>query len=316
MSTTELVLKKLGFFSVFEITVDLHDRISFVALASARKELKESISPMIYLWASPTEKALDALYVGKAGLGVSRRMREHKHGFQHSQTGQKNRANILELLRDGRRIFVYARIAQSMALLGVNSVNLYSAEEEAAAEAFAPQWNRAVFASARSRAARHQSEDRDFASESVIGVEEGLLTLAGVDCSQILHASMLRSFYYSLDAEHQHRLSKIIDWLRTASTSSELELKIVRGYSGMPSGFNGVPTLVIAELDDSGRAKHNAWVARIPLKGDESVPFFVLLPKRKLNPSIQESSNVSVRAKYFVVRNIEDFLNGPSKYVQ
>jgi hypothetical protein len=243
-------------------------------------------------------------------------MREHKQGFQHSQTGRKNRDNLYELLKSDRTVYVYARISETTPLLGIRAVNLYSAEEEAAAEVFAPRWNRAVFASARGRAANLDNRDRNSASRSKVGIDDGPLVLAGIDCSRIVHAALLRSFYLSLGAKDQHRLSEIISWLRSASTSVHLELKIVRGYSGMPSGFNGLPTLVVAELDDAGRAKHNAWVARIPLKGDEATPFLVLMPKRKLNSLIRDSSKISIRPEYFVLRDIDDFLSSPNSYVQ
>jgi hypothetical protein len=99
------------------------------------------------------EDAFEALYVGKAGIGVSLRLKQHESGFRHSGTGRKNFEHLTGLLKENRVVWVYARKSGTAKILGVPGINLYSAEEEAAHQWLKPLWNRAEFATSRDRSA-------------------------------------------------------------------------------------------------------------------------------------------------------------------
>jgi len=117
----------------------------FVPAPDGHAPIRASTAPMIYLWLRPVAGGFEPLYVGKAGLGIARRLRQHEQGFRSSSPGRKNLANILALLDNAQPVLVYARMAASDTVLGVR-VNLYSVEEEAINERFRPLWNRAQFA--------------------------------------------------------------------------------------------------------------------------------------------------------------------------
>lgn len=115
-------------------------KLTFVGLLREPLSTKASI----YLWLSPVEdKQYEVLYVGKAGFGVSKRLKEHKNGFINSNTGKKNKVKIIEKLKTSV-IYVYTRICPIQEVFGVN-VSTYSMEEEAFCIAYDPLWNRQRF---------------------------------------------------------------------------------------------------------------------------------------------------------------------------
>ncbi len=123
--------------------------VRFLKSPAGHQQTQDGREPMVYVWLSPEDGFLKAMYVGKAGLGVSQRLRQHENGFRHSGPGRKNFEQITRLLGEGKGLVVYARKSATTQILGVAGVNLYSAEEEAAHELLQPLWNRAEFATTR-----------------------------------------------------------------------------------------------------------------------------------------------------------------------
>lgn len=253
-----------------------------------------SSAPMVYLWLSPKKDAdgnkFDALYVGKARLGVSQRLRQHQGGFRQSASGKKNLVNLKELIGQGREVFVYARKANTQKILGA-SINLYSAEEEAIHELYRPLWNRAQFA----------------------GGNEKQCLWDAIEFNSVL--GDLLKFYYGLNADDQDRLCRLLRWALCLEESEKAEMKVVRRYTDQPPGYDGIATFVLAPLDANGRAEKNGWVLRIPLRCDDQYPLTVTLPRsRTMGKRVQINQVAEGNGDNFRPLDLDDFLKRPDHY--
>lgn len=269
-------------------------------------------APMVYLWLSPKDAAgesFDPLYVGKAGLGVSQRLRQHRGGFSKSAPGQKNLENIKNLLGQGRRLLVYARKAGTQEILGA-AINLYSAEEEAIHELYHPSWNRAQFAggSRRMKTEAQKAEAASTSSDETLGI------CGDIDFTDVLRGEMMAEFYRGLDAANQDRLCRLLRWALCLQASTKADMKVVLKYTNQPSGYNGIPTFLLAEFGAKGKAKKDGWVLRIPLRCDDKYPLTVTLPSRTMGTQVQLHQISEGKHTNFRPLDLIDFLNRPDHY--
>ena len=274
---------------------------------------------MVYVWGSPQGRDLEPLYVGKAGLGVSQRLRQHEVGFRHSSAGRKNLERINALLGDGRQLLVYARKAGSATLLGIGKVNLYSAEEEAAAELFQPTWNRADFATSRQKAqvagkapmGTRATKPREAAD---LPSDDRSLSIGTVDFTGMLGGERLRGFQQGLETRDKTRLSQLLSWAVCLHDAKGAEIKLVGRYVNQPAGYNGVATLLVSRIGEKGRALPKAWVLRIPLRCDKAFPLTVTLPLATRAASVDEGAISRGKGECFRPLDLDAFLRDPGHY--
>lgn len=319
MSVPSAILAHHGFRRVFECRKDERGVLRFIESPDAPARLREGRNPMIYAWVSPRRGDQEVLYVGKASLGVSQRMRQHENGMRSLKdtVGQKNRRLIDALLADGRQMFVYARVSGATTILGVNQVSLVSAEEEAAAELLAPAWNRAVFATARLRRQVDlplpPKPTRKPPTEATSVPER--FRIGTWDFSALTRADVFADFCEGLGDAERRGLVRLITWVGQLQVAKGAEATMIRRYSGLPTGYSGVPTVLIAVLGQQGRAKRHSWIARIPLRSDTTYPLTVVLPQESCVPGLSEDL-IARSEGCFRPLELEHFLQDPSKYTK
>lgn len=253
-------LENLGFHHSHDVVMDA-DTPDFRAINEPRADAS------VYAWVSPTPGVadeVDVLYVGKAGRGVSKRLRQHRGGFVNSGTGRENRRLIAEWLGTGRSIMVFSRVSAIHEVFGV-PVSIYSTEEQALCERFRPRWNRAVFPSAAP--AQPVSHVEAQALGPAVDSQPNLVPLF----DQMAFGDEVAAFYSALPAAKQVQFSRLLDLLQRRDPTAGY--KISNGYAGQPSGYNGKPMLVFGQITPGGRAKEA--VGRIPLVDEERIPLTI-----------------------------------------
>lgn len=232
----------------------------------------------VYIWVSPTEvlDEFEVLYVGKAGFGAKRRLRQHYGGFVNSGTGRKNRVLITDWIASGRSIMVFARVSATHQIFGID-VSLYSTEEHALCDWLLPRWNRASFPRARAepllQPAQIEPIEIDF-QPADIGVING--TMDGDE---------ITAFFGSISAVKQGQFAQLVSLIE--QRDPEASQKVVGGYSGMPGGYNAKPMLVFGKIRPSGLALRSS--GRIPLVDEEHFPLTVIFRSSDRKPDIDES---------------------------
>lgn len=222
----------------------------------------------VYVWVSPTpemEDELDILYVGKAGGGVTKRLREHRGGFTNSGTGRENRRLISEWIATGRRIMVFSRVSAIQEVFGTY-VSIYSTEEQALCERFLPRWNRAVFPRAATTQSCQPVEEQSLEPKAASQPDR----IPSFD--QMSFGDEVTAFNNSLPAEKQVQFAHLLDLLQKRDPAAGY--KIVKGYRGQPSGYNGKPMLVFGKITPNGVARDP--VGRIPLVDEERSPLTII----------------------------------------
>lgn len=281
------------------------------ANALAGEKLTKSMKPMVYAWVSPEGEGIKQyrlLYIGKAGGGVSKRLREHEGGFKNSGAGKKNFELIQEVLKSDKPVHIYSRVSDQANILGQN-VSLYSAEEEALCDRFSPEWNRAQFATgAKVGKKTMSSKPRKTQVEEVSAGE--------INFSALPRGEEVFDFMNSLGDTERNQLAQLLAWAFQIEEKLELEQKIVFGYTGQPTGCNGVPMLIFANFGKGGKAKEHSWKIRIPLQRTDTQGLTVVLPKAYMSNGLGEQFVAVGKRNNFRPLDIEDFLKTPSKYVK
>ena len=256
----------------------------------------------IYVWASPMldhPDRYDALYVGKAGYGLRRRLGQHAGSFRDNGagTGQQNRQLIVEWLATGRTLQVWGRLSPSINLFG-QETSLYSAEEAAACDAFEPLWNRANFPRAPNVGAAVPDEPRP----------GGNPPLVAAAFEAVPHGDEVAAFVGGLDEPTQARFMRIMDFVQ--QRHADAGDKIVRGYTGQPPGYNQKPMLVVGQIRATdGRAVN--WNARIPLVNEDDNPLTIIFPGSRRSPLLAANRFAEGDSGVWRPLGLDEFLNSP-----
>jgi hypothetical protein len=299
--------------------LDTQGSLKFIPAPDGNSAMLTSNAPMVYLWLSPKDKFFEALYVGKAGLGVSQRLRNHESGFRKSSTGKKHLENIKNILEMQREVMVFARKSETCEILGVK-INLYSAEEEAIHELFRPTWNRAQFPAGRKQNQQSIQSTEDTQIAMNAGAIEPCVCkspciCSDLDLSAVLRGQLLYDFHNGLDPINQDRLCHILRWALGLEASQAAGMKVVMNYTGQPTGYNNdVATFVIALLEPSGRAVKNGWVLRIPLRCDDLHPLTITMPTDKMGTQVLEPQIARGHDENFRPLELDDFIARPNYY--
>lgn len=275
----------------------------------------------VYMWVTPLDdESYTVLYIGKAGYGVRRRMEQHAGGFRNSSTGRTNCALLTELLRSGRQVHVFGRVAKIQSVMGVE-VSLYSVEEEALCDLYSPLWNRARFPSNNL-----MIEDQPLANKQRASHDHGIVArqrllnssielINEIDIHLLPRGEELQDHIATLEANRKTDFVNIIKTLTCFFISDGIEQKIVRGYSNQPSGYNNKPMMVFCRRTSIGRAVNNGWYARVPLTDSPTAPMTVFLNRQSLLDNISYDL-FNIEGDYFIPKNLKDFLERPALYLK
>jgi hypothetical protein len=263
------------------------------------QKLESDFRSSVYMWLSPVTDSndFDVLYIGKAGFGVDRRLRQHQGGFVNSQAGRDNRRLITELMDSGRKMVVYRRVSDVHNVLGYK-ISLYSSEEQALCERFSPLWNRARFPQVNSDN-KNLAPSRNLLSQPSNQEEleivpapnspQQIPQMQDIDFSDLAFGDEVSIFLDSLDAKKRGQFIQLVSLLQ--NREPQAGQKIVRGYAGQPSGYNGKPLYVFGFMGNDDRARNRpGW---IPLLDTVKSPLTVIFPPKVKCPDI-DSSLVSV----------------------
>jgi hypothetical protein len=271
----------------------------FESLLSKKDLVSKGLSKesCVYMWATPiNDEKLDIIYIGKAGSGVSIRLKQHEAGFRNSGTGKKNLLALKELIDEGKRVFVYSRVSDKVTLFDVE-VSQYSTEEEALIERLSPWLNRA-------RMTKLNEVEKE--QNRPLSTQWG--EICGVD--DLPHAEEVYYFLESLSDHDRKRFVKLFTWALKLNEVRDLQQKIVKGYTNHPPGYNGVPMLVFSQIGKKGRALPNSWRLRLTLD-----KVGVVLPQNYMKQSISEDKVFKMdKSNTFAPVYIDEFLDNPTEY--
>lgn len=295
----------------FELTHEwLRDGSMIKAKEVGQGRLVSSTKPMVYAWVSPLDESgnnFRLLYIGKAGGGVAKRLRQHEGGFKNSGAGRKNYALIMEVLTSDHSVQIYGRISDRVEILG-QTISMYSAEEEALCDRFSPEWNRAQFASGSKNTQKASS--RKSPSQKPRKID-----LKSIDFSGLARGEEVLDLIDSIKPSDKRQFADLLAWCFEIEEKYGLEQKIVEGYANQPSGCNAVPMLVFANFGKAGIAKPNSWKIRIPLQRSEKQGLTVVLPTPFMAKGLRNELISTGKADNFRPLDLDDFLKCPSKYV-
>ena len=106
-------LKEWGFLHTHTFALD---GITSIPVCAALAETRAVNS--VYLWLSQlSSDELEVMYVGKAGKGIKKRLKEHQDGFKRSPTGMKSANLIRQLLAQKKRYLYILENAQKYSSL-------------------------------------------------------------------------------------------------------------------------------------------------------------------------------------------------------
>ncbi|SER91998.1 hypothetical protein SAMN04244573_04581 [Azotobacter beijerinckii] len=130
--------------------------------------------------------------------------------------------------------------------------------------------------------------------------------------------SQVAKFFQGLDHQRQMQMCRVLNWGFPLNASQQAKIKVVGGYTGQPKGYNGEPTLLLAELGSSGNAKADQWILRIPLLccDEKNLPLTVTLPGRLVGIGVVETEIARGEDDNFRPLDLEDFLKRPSHYTK
>jgi len=106
-------LKEWGFLHTHTFALD---GITSIPVCAALAETRAVNS--VYLWLSQlSSDELEVMYVGKAGKGIKKSIKEHQNGFKRSPTGMKSANLIRQLLAQKKRYLYILENAQKYSSL-------------------------------------------------------------------------------------------------------------------------------------------------------------------------------------------------------
>ena len=288
-------LQKLNFLHTHDILLDQSGEPYFKEIT------KLGDASAIYVWMTQADagEEMTLLYCGKAGYGPSRRMIQHAGGFKNSITGKENRRLILEILKGNKTIQVYARQSKTIKLFGTE-VSLYSAEEEAMCEAYSPLWNRAKFPGSQMKSKKTSKDEM---------VDQYLNSI------NLFNGFAIKDHIDSLEKNDKVKFVNLLMLLDDAVDNTQIEQKIVHGYSKQPRGYSRIPMLVYCKRSKSGKALPKGWYFRVPLAVTESQQMTVFISKQALNTDCSEELLYSFD-NFYIPKDFDHFLSDASRYLK
>lgn len=314
-------LQALEFFHTHKISIGKRGLPVFRDHSAAAQHRAAELRscPVVYMWLSPLASTteFDVLYVGKAGYGISRRLRQHEGGFVNSRAGRDNRRLITELLAQGRTIEVHCRVSSVQQIFD-RDVSLYSSEEQALCERYAPLWNRAQFPQVQPPEPMPQP---DHVQPAPGGVSVDLLAAATAqsttlvpeaDFSQAIDGDEITAFVNSLPPEKRAQFFSLCAILqRRAPTAGQ---KLVRGYVNQPRGYNQKPVYVFGDIGRDGRARNR--VGWISLTDSENSPLNIIFPAGALDSKTDRSLVIQEKKEgNWCPKNLQHFLDNFEQYL-
>ena len=118
--------------------------------------------------------------------------------------------------------------------------------------------------------------------DKVVGkFDQGIGPLEGKRMTKLTKLPQAAAEFFEGLSEPHHSLSlRLLAWCSEIAIAEGCRSEIVYGYTGMPSGYAGVPQLIFAEFHESGRAVANSRLFSIPLRCDYKYPLTIVFPSR------------------------------------
>ena len=235
-------LRSMGFIKQGKLLCEGPGQIEFQYGALTKKN-----SPGIYLWLHRKNELLhDVKYVGKAGNGLSARMRQHvaglkKASFERLDHIKRNSGEekCLEVWFRESEVWEFGRIFKNFK---GPSVSAYSMEEEALITHFDPPLNRATTPAMRANARKPQE------------IGEGFIALdfeiTGTNGQQ---RDLWTDAVHSLTSSHKYKIGKVLDLvlkflkqLDILEKQWPLDYRVIGKY--MPHPIPNQPLLVLGKF--------------------------------------------------------------------
>lgn len=307
------VLQHLGFVRTHSLRIQ-GDRLVFDEDAQTEPHAS------VYLWLSPNSHAenFEVLYVGKAGFGPKKRMREHQQGFINSKTGQANRQLILERMSRGHPIYVYARRASVQNVLG-EDISLYAAEEHALCERFAPLWNRAKFPATAERLSS-TPKTHDTGKLESAQPNDAAASIEMSECEDmavfqdVVQGEEVTAFFQSLPLAKRQQFLQLVQLLQSRQHDAfGAGQKVTRMYTGQPRNYDREPLYVFGVIGRDGKARQRSgW---IPLVDTSDAPLTVIFPPAARCPGLDEALTETGKTGDWRPTNLSHFLAHAEQYL-
>lgn len=292
-------ITQLGFLETHVVERNANNDLVFKKIIESQSDKQASV----YIWILSSDLSdsahIEIIYVGKAGMGVDVRFKQHQGGFKNSTTGRKNYEYLSQVLSEGKVIRVFSRKSDNTSLWD-ETVSLYSVEEDALCQKLTPLLNRAKFPNIEI------TGGKDNLTKHLVAPKNKFIEF---------HPSInddIQEYINSLSQDGVDLLNRLIDFANT--NFDECVIKLVHGYTDQPKGCNSVPMLVYGEeLTNSGnKMKPNAWKIRISLTDEPRIVFPEKMLSLNHNPSrVDWGKSGSVSPKSTI-----DFLNNQREYIQ
>jgi hypothetical protein len=189
-------------------------------------------------------------------------------------------------------------------------VSLYSTEEEALCARFMPRWNRAAFP----RAA--EAELPAVVPAGVPAANGALPAPADiVEAGPIFDfagGDEVAAFFGALPADQRAQFAQLVTLIELRDPAAGQ--KVVRGYTGQPSGYNGKPTLTFGRIGNRGRAMSPS--GRIPLVAGPDQELTVTFPETARNPDLDAALIASGPSGAWRPLDLVHFLMHPGQYLR
>lgn len=286
-------IEALGFAKTHELVVE-EERLRFIGASCDE-------NAGVYVWVSGRNRSeeIEIVYVGKAGYGVSRRLRQHEGGFVNSRTGRKNAQALQEIVAGGGVLEVYARPSATAELFG-QTVSLYAAEEDALCSLFAPRLNRMSFP----RVGQAEEASTDTAVERPDDFLASRFAEHRAEARDDFEAQ-----WESMSRKARTTVLQLVAELKRRVLEPNHRVKLVRSFTNQPNGCSGVPLLNFGALGTNGNMRPNGWVARITLTEEPRL----ILPEARFAPLRRDDVDFGERG--FSPKSTAAFLERPADYL-
>ena len=219
-------------------------------------------TPCVYFWVLNREgnsRHMCVSYVGKAGYGLTKRMKEHGNGFKFASSNSRKRQLICDDLDPGKGHYdVYARRSEDAAHPWVEQqINTYSWDEHA------------LFS--------HFKKNRECLWLNLAGFPAGISGVEG----EISDPKAVGSDEEFNEVSVESIKIKVRGLL--GERADGLEWRDIKDYSGMtfeggPSSLGNCGWSVLARFGKAGKALPNKWLVRLPKI--DAAENFILVPHR------------------------------------
>ena len=109
------------------------------------------------------------------------------------------------------------------------------------------------------------------------------------------------------------KFKELVDFAVKQARYHGVEPKVIRGYTGQPAGYNGVPQIIFGKINEGGNLKPRTRILSIPMPGNANTPVTIIIDPGRKGPRVDEKS-VAYGGNRFRPTDLDDFLENPGHY--